>query len=211
MILLIMGPQGSGKGTQARKIAQEFGLYYFDAGAHLRKIAKKDARINEIVNKRGALLPDEEIFKIVTDFLESEKIYDNVILDGYPRSVEQYNLVSNWFNDKGKEITKAIFLSVSQDISVSRLSARRMDPNTGKIYNLITKKPGSEIDVSTLVHREDDKPEAILERLKHYHKTTEPLVNLLKAEGKLIEVNGEAGIDEIHDEIKAQVESINHE
>ena len=208
MILLIMGPQGSGKGTQARRLAGEFGLYYFDAGAHLRKIAKTDARINEIVNKRGMLLPDDEVFKIVTDFLAKEKIFDNIILDGYPRSVEQYMLISGWFNENGKSITKAIFLDVSEEVSVARLSSRRIDSETGKIYNLITKKPGIEVDETKLIHREDDKPEAIVERLRHYHETTEPLVRLLKAEDKLITVNGEAGINEIHDEIKAEVKKL---
>ena len=208
MILLIMGPQGSGKGTQARRLAQEFGFSYFDVGAHVRRIAKTDPRINEIVNKRGALLPDSEIFEIVTKYLEDKKIYDNLIIDGYPRSLKQYGLISEWFTEHGNQISKAIFLSVSDEVSVARLSARRIDPKTGKIYNLITKKPGPEVDISRLVQREDDKPKAIYERLAHYHETTEPLVRKLKEEGKLINVNGEGDIETIQSEIKKGIQEL---
>jgi adenylate kinase len=201
MVFLIMGPQGSGKGTQAKRLAQELGYFYFDAGARLRKIAKDDARINEIVNKRGELLPDDEIFEIVTSALSEKRVYDNMILDGYPRSITQYELISKWLSDHNSEITKAIFLEVSEEVSIARLSARRQDPKTGKIYNLITKKPGGDVDINSLIHREDDKPKAIRERLMHYHKTTEPLVNKLRQQDRLIEVDGERGIEEIYEDI----------
>lgn len=208
MILLMMGPQGSGKGTQAKRLAKEFNLFYFDVGAHLRKLAKADPRLGDIVNKRGELVPDEQIYKIVTDFLEEKDIYDNLVLDGYPRSVEQFELVSKWFTQKGVAITKAIFLRISEDVSIKRLSARRLDPVSGKIYNLITKLPEEGVDATKLVQREDDKPEAIRERLKHYHETTEPLVNLLRDKGMLIELNGELSIEEIYISLKEKVKEI---
>lgn len=208
MIILIMGPQGSGKGTQAKKLAEEFNLFYLDAGAILRKIAKTDPRINEIVNKRGELLPDQEIFEVITDYLDKKGVYDNIILDGYPRSIIQYDLISGWLKKHGSSITEAIFLRVSEQISVKRLSARRQDPKTGRIYNLITKKPGPEVNSESLVQREDDEPEAIRERLMHYHKSTEPLVNKLKDDGILVEVDGEDEIEQIYAEIKDIVKNI---
>lgn len=208
MIILIMGPQGSGKGTQARRLAEEFGLLYLDVGALLRKISKTDERINEIVNKRGALLPDKEIFEIVTKHLSEKGQYDNLILDGYPRSIQQYELVENWLEKNGSRITKALFLNVSESESVKRLSARRFDPKTGKIYNLITKVPGPEVDVASLVHREDDKPEAIQERLTHYRETTKPLIEKLREEGKLVELDGERAIEEIHSDMKEEIRKI---
>lgn len=201
MIILILGPQGSGKGTQGKLLAARLGYFYFDVGAHLRKIAKNDPRINQIVNKRGELLPDEEIFQIVTKYLEENHLYDNLILDGYPRSVAQYGLIKAWLISKGSKINKAILLTVSDEVSIKRLSSRRSDPKTGKIYNLITKIPGAEVDQSTLVQREDDKPEAIAERLRLYHQTTKPLVDLLTQEGILVEVNGERAIEEIEESI----------
>lgn len=208
MIILIMGPQGSGKGTQAKRLADEFKLSYLDAGALLRKIAKSDARMNEIVNKRGALLPDEEIFKIVTEYLAKNNLHDNMILDGYPRSISQYDLISTWLKDHGTEITAALFLNISEEESVKRLSSRRSDPKTGKIYNLISKVPGPEIDVNSLVHREDDKPDAIRERLMHYRETTSPLIEKLRTEGKLIEIDGERTIEAIHVEMKEKIAGV---
>lgn len=201
MIILVLGPQGSGKGTQGKLLASRLGYFYFDVGAHLRKIAKTDPRINQIVNKRGELLPDEEIFQIVTKRLDENRLYDNMILDGYPRSVAQYGLIKNWLMTHGTKINKAILLTVSDEISVKRLSARRSDPATGKIYNLITKVPGPEVDQSKLLQREDDKPEAIRERLRLYHQTTKPLVDLLKNGGLLVEVDGERPIEDIQKSI----------
>ena len=88
MIILILGPQGSGKGTQASRLARRFGLYYFETGKFLRELARQRPDIDEKINKRGELLADREIFSLVRDFLEREKTGDNIIFDGYPRSVE---------------------------------------------------------------------------------------------------------------------------
>lgn len=205
MIILIMGPQGSGKGTQAKLLAQKLGYFYFDLGAHLRNIAKADPRIDEIVNKRGVLVPDAEIFEIVTKFLSEQGLYDNLILDGYPRSVLQYQAFQDWLATHKTKVNKAIFLRVSDEVSIRRLSARRIDETTNKIYNLLTNPPGPEVDQTKLVQREDDKPEAIAERLSHYHETTQPLVEVLKQEGLLVEVDGEQSIEAIEKEINAKI------
>lgn len=205
MIILVMGPQGSGKGTQGKLLATRLGYLYFDVGAILRKIARRDTRINEIVNKRGELLPDNEIFEIVTKAIGEAGQYDNLILDGYPRSVAQYDLITDWLANHQKKIDKAIYLRVSDEVSVARLSARRVDPVTGKIYNLLTKIPGPEVDRARLVQREDDTEEAIVERLKLYHEVTQPLVDRLKAEEILVEINGERAIEEIEKEINEKI------
>lgn len=205
MIILVMGPQGSGKGTQAKLLADRLGYYYFDSGAMLREIAGSDKRIDEIVNKRGELVPDDEMYKLVTEYFTRKSHFDNIVMDGYPRSVVQYQAIKQWFLEHETQISKAIFLRVSDEVSVSRLSARRQDPVTGEIYNLITNPPGPEVDQARLVHREDDTPEAIKERLEHYHVTTQPLVQLLRKEGILIEIDGEQSIEKIHKEINAQV------
>lgn len=206
MILLVLGPQGSGKGTQAKRLADEFGLFYFDAGAFLRKIAKTNPKIDEIVNKRGLLVPDGEMFGIVRDAL-GDKV-DNLVLDGYPRSVSQFELLSKWLSERGRRVTKAIYLKVGERESVRRLSGRRIDPQTGKVYNLLTNKPGPEVDETRLIQREDDRPEAILERLAIYRSTTEPLIKKLREDGILVEVDGEKSIDEVYAEIKKIVEEI---
>ncbi len=210
MNIIIFGPQGSGKGTQAKLLAKKFNLFYFESGKFLREIAKKDPEIDKTINEKGKLLPDDKMFSLMSRSLE-EKVSDfqNIIFDGYPRSVKQYELLADWLKKKGSKIDKAIFLDISEQESIKRLSARRMDSKTGKIYNLLTApKPGPDVNEEDLVQREDDKPAAIKERLANYHKTTEPLVSLLEKEGILEKVGGERPIDEIQKDLVALVEKM---
>lgn len=207
MILLVMGPQGSGKGTQASLLAKDFNLYYFDAGEFLRKIAEKDPKIDEIINKRGELLDDTAMFDLVRKHFEQKGIYDNIIFDGYPRSIAQYELLSDWLKGHGACVSHAIYIDVSRDTSIKRLSARRIDEKTGEIYNLLTNPPGKEINEKDLVQREDDKPEAIGERLAAYEKVTVPLIKHLDEKGILVKVNGEQTIETINKEIKEKLKN----
>jgi adenylate kinase len=205
MILIIFGPQGSGKGTQAKLLAEARGLFYLSTGDLLREAAKTRSDIDEIMNKKGKLIPDEVTFPLMTDFLEEKGNLDNVIFDGYPRSVKQLNLLEDWLNKKGKKIDKAILLELSEKESIRRLSARRMDKKTGKIYNLVTNPPGSEINKEDLIQREDDKPEAIKKRLAVYQQTTKPLVEILEKKGVLEKVDGERPIKVIFEDIMARL------
>ncbi len=210
MIIAILGPQGSGKGTQAKMLVEKYQLYYFEAGNFLRELAKTREDIREQIN-RGVLLPDEVMFGLVKDYLTSQNVHENIIFDGYPRSVKQYELITDWLASFGNKIDLVVCVSISEEETIRRLSARRMDPKTGNIYNLITNPPSSEIDVNSLIYRDDDQPDAIKRRLEAYHSNTEPLVQRLKADDKLYEVNGEAPIETIHQEIVAIVEKYKNE
>lgn len=201
MNIIILGPQGSGKGTQAKLLSEKLNLFYFESGRFLRELSKKRPEIGERIDK-GHLVADEEMFSLVSEDLEEKNSQgDNMILDGYPRSIKQYELLEEWLKKKGKDIDYAILLEISQKESIRRLSARRMDKTTGKIYNLITDPPGKDIKRENLIQREDDKPEAIRQRLKDYKKVTEPLIKKLKEEGKLIEIDGEQPIETIFSQI----------
>lgn len=197
MNIIILGPQASGKGTQARLLSGKLGLFYFESGSFLREKAKSNPRIDEIINKRGQLLPDEETFNLVRDFLK-EKVptLNNFILDGYPRSLKQYQLLADWLYKEGKKIDLAILLTISDKEAVRRLSARVVCERCGTVYNLITNPPpdGKCKCGGNLVQRPDDKPEAIEKRLQAYHEVTVPLTNVLKKEGILVEVDGERPI-----------------
>lgn len=201
MNIVFLGPQGSGKGTQGELLAQKTGMYYFDAGAYLREISKTNPEISDMVNKRGVLVPDDQMYKIVRDHLIERNQFDNIIFDGYPRSLVQWNLITEFLKTKGTRVEKVFLLTIDEHETIRRLSARRIDPATEMIYNLITNPPPPTVDQNTLIHRDDDKPEAIQVRLTAYHTSTQPLVTLLKTEGKLVEIDGTQPIEEIHAQI----------
>lgn len=206
MNIMILGPQGSGKGTQAKLLADKFSLYYFESGRFLRRLAKQNQRIDETINKKGRLIPDEEMFEYVKEELEENAPEaDGIILDGYPRSIKQHKLLTNWLGGKGKDIDYAIFLDISEKETIRRLSARRIDKKTGRIYNLITNPPPADISKKDLEQRPDDREDAIKVRLEQYREQTEPLINLLRKKGILMEIDGERPIETIFEDISGRI------
>ncbi len=199
MNIIILGPQGSGKGTQARLLAQKFKLFYLESGEFLREIAKTNKEVDEIINVRGKLLPDEEVFSLIKNYLETKVPgRDGILFDGYPRSITQYELLKEWLMEKGQKVNKVFFLDISEQESIRRLSARRVCDRDGKVWNLITNPPPVPNKCScggNLIQRPDDKPEIIKERLAQYREITEPLVAILEKENLLTKINGERPIE----------------
>jgi adenylate kinase len=210
MNILLFGPQGSGKGTQARLLSEKYGFFYFESGAYLRKLAETNESLKKMLDS-GILVPDKEMTSYLTAYLDQEDLYDNIIFDGFPRTVEQYHFLRNWLNDKEVNIDLVIVLKISDEESVRRLSARRLDPSTGTIYNLITEPPPKEIDMSTLVHRDDDKPESIKKRLGLYHSRTQLLINEFEGKTKVVEVNGERSVEEIFADLCKRIDNVDSE
>lgn len=207
MNMVLLGPQGSGKGTQGEKLSEKYGMYYLDVGSYLRKLSQTDPTIDQYVNKTGALLPDELLFEIIKKHLAERNQYDNIVFDGYPRSRFQWDNITSLLSEHQTKIDKVIILEIDEEETVSRLSARRIDPETGKIYNLITNPPGPELDQSRLIQRKDDTPEVIKTRLTAYRTSTEPLLAYLKENASVIEINGSQPIDSIFNQIVAQIEA----
>ena len=200
MNILLIGPQGSGKGTQARILTEKYGFYYFESGEFLRKVAKKNEDLKKSLAK-GELVPDKEMTSYLTAFLDEKNLYDDIIFDGFPRTVDQYNFLKNWLSDKKVSLDLIIVLTISEEETLRRLTARRMDPATELIYNLVTQPPPASVDINSLVQRDDDKPEAIKRRLALYRERTKPLITELKKYTKVIEVNGERSVGIIAQEI----------
>ena len=207
MNILLIGPQGSGKGTQARLLVEKLGFYYFESGEFLREIAEKNEKVKKMLSD-GTFVPDKEMVSYVTAYLDEKGIYNNILFDGFPRSIVQYDFLKSWLNDKQVVIDLTLVLVISEEETIRRLSSRRQDPKTGKIYNLITDLPSDEIDKSALVQREDDKPEAIKKRLGWYQDLVVPLISKLKKETKVVELNGERPIEEIQKDLVKWINSI---
>jgi len=201
MKLLILGPQGSGKGTQAELISKEYNLLHIDMGSSLRERQKTDDElgkfIREIISK-GELLPDEIPFRIV-----SEKIRDNdkrFLVDGFPRNVEQLKLA-----EQITQFDAAIYVKISDEEAIRRIEKRRVCEKCGKTYIY---QEGMKMDCicgGRIVQRADDTPEAIKKRLSLYHAQTELLIREYTDRNILLEINGEQTVEEVFNEIKVKL------
>ena len=207
MNIILFGPQGSGKGTQARLLCEKYGFFYFESGAYLRRLGEEHPEIKAIMDA-GKLVPDEEFTSYLTAYLDEQNLYDEILFDGFPRTLEQFNFLKNWLDDKKVSIDLGIVIQISEEETIKRLSSRRMDPETGKIFNLLTDKPPANIDINMLVQREDDKPQAIKKRLGIYNTQTTVLINELKREIRVEELDGERPVDEIQKDIVDVIESL---
>ena len=207
MKLLIVGPQGSGKGTQAEKIVEKYGVKHISTGDIFRyNIKNKTELVVEALKyiNDGHLVPDELTNKLVEDTLASE---DAFLLDGYPR-----NLYQAEFLDSITGLDKVILIDVTEEETLKRLSGRYMCKSTGKIYNINTapKPKKMEFDGNgqflrafddetgeELYQRDDDKPEAIKKRLEIYFKETAPIVDYYEKQGIVVKIDGAQTIDKV--------------
>jgi adenylate kinase len=207
MTYVIMGPQGSGKGTQAEKIAKEKGLEHVSIGDLLRKEVASGSEKGKIVHeymKQGKLIPLHINNEIVKEVLQKNK---NIILDGYPRNKEQAEFLL-----ENAEIKAVITISISEEETINRLSKRLICTANNKIYieDQITEKDREECKLlgGEIIKRDDDKPEAIKKRLDIYNNETKPVIAILEEKAPIIEINGEKPIQEIFEEIKQKLKMI---
>lgn len=202
MNIIFLGPPGSGKGTQARKLAEEKDFLHLSTGQMLRDMQAEMPELKKIMDK-GDLVDDDLLMNSLYEYLEKNNLKDKVIIDGSPRTLYQYENMIEWFKKNISPIEKVIFIKISEEEAVRRLSSRRTDKNTGIVYNLVTNPPPSGVKPEDLVQRADDNPESIKERYQVYHESTEPVVQAARKDGILHEIDGERPIDEIFEDIKA--------
>ena len=187
MNIIVLGPPGSGKGTQSKILKDSLGMEYFSTGDFSRKLAEYSPRIKNIVES-GDLIPEEEMTRYVSKYLEENfKDVTNVLFDGFPRFVSQYQFLSKWLSDRGSNRIITIFLELNDDVVVNRLSSRKICEECGKEYNLVTNPPkGNNCECGgNLITRADDNPESIKERLIVYKENVKPLVEYIEKEGNL--------------------------
>lgn len=213
MNLLLIGPQGSGKGTQAELLVGKYDLNHIEAGRLIREAANKHTRKAEIIdhlaNQKGTLLPDGVVLDLIQN--ELDKVgYKNLLFDGFPRTRKQYQSLKEILNTRGSKLDKAIYLEVSDDESIRRLSSRRHCSKCKKGYSLLLEPDRKTCDCGgELVSRTDDKPEAIGHRLEQFHNQTDPVLEALEEDGILVKVDGNKAIEKISHEIIDHVDSIN--
>jgi adenylate kinase len=211
MNIILLGSPGSGKGTQAELLAKKLGLYYFQTGKFSRELAKRDPRIREIIDS-GKLIPEKEMTTHVSKYLEKE-VPDakDILFEGYPRFITQYEYLKRWVKSKGRKIDVVISLDISEEEAVRRLSARRICEKCGEVYNLITNPPpktGCKCS-GKLIQRKDDSPESIKVRFQYYKENTKELIEYIEEEGNLIRINGERPIDVIFKDILGRIKNKN--
>jgi adenylate kinase len=207
MNIIVLGPQGSGKGTQVQLLVEKYGFNRVEMGDILRSIATSDNPKAEEVRgfmNRGELVPDEFVRLLVWDHINKQDKEKGFIFDGYPRSLAQFEQVSDMLRKFGKRIDLVLSLKLSEDETIKRLSARRTCEKCGKIWNLITNPPSTEEFCECkgrLLQRVDDQPEAIKIRLKTFSEKTVAILDTASKEGILREVDGEQPIAKIHEDI----------
>ena len=189
LCLILFGPPGSGKGTQAKLLRQSLGVAHISTGDMLReRVAAGDelGREAAVIMQSGNLVPDEMVNRMVRERIEQADCEKGFILDGYPRTVSQAKLLAGVLHDKGIS-PLVVHLKVDYSVIVSRLSGRRQCPTCGAVYSVTSNAPTvSEVcdyDGSKLVIRDDDRPEVVRERLRAYERQTEPVLEFLKGAG----------------------------
>jgi adenylate kinase len=209
MNIILIGPPGSGKGTQAKKILADFSLNYFSAGDILRDLSKENSALGQKVArtmKEGKLVSDKLMAQIIEDFLAKNK--GGIVFDGYPRGLGQAVFLEKSLKNRGG-INLVINLQVPKKVLVKRLSSRVICRNCGAVYNLVTNPPKEEgvCDAcgGELYQRDDETQEAVEKRLAVFRKQTKPVIEFFEKKNSLFNIDGHQSIEKIYQIIKEKL------
>ena len=208
MRIVLLGPQGAGKGTQAQRISRQTGAKHISTGDLVRAEIKSGSELGQTIkdyNDRGDLVPDEIIVEMMKLYLDEA---DSWILDGFPRNQSQAEALDRMLKEIDAELDAAVALEAPDNLLVERLSGRRTSEATGNIYHVEYDPPpeDAEEDPGPFIQREDDREDAIRHRLKIYHEQTEPLKDYYAQRGILTVVNATQPIAEVTEDVLASVE-----
>jgi adenylate kinase len=213
--LILFGPPGAGKGTQADRLRTDFGLPFISTGEMLRGNVKEGTDLGRQAQEymeAGELVPDELIVAMAGERLAQDDALDGFILDGFPRTTEQAEALERQLSQQGRRVTAALLIDVSDEEVIRRLSGRRVCVKAGHNYHVEFDPPKREgvcdQDGSRLVQRDDDKPEVIRNRLRVYHEQTEPLIDFYDGRGVMRRIDGTRPPVEVHDHIRAVIATL---
>jgi len=211
MRVVLFGPPGSGKGTQASLLKEKYGLVHIATGDILREAVSNKTEVGlkaKSYMDRGELVPDDVVIAIVKDKLQSIG-EAGFILDGFPRTIAQAGALDRVLFDLGKPLDAVVNLQVDEEELVRRLSGRRVCPSCGEPYHVDSKPPKIEEVCdkcgTALLHREDDKPEAIRNRLRVYREQTEPVLDYYASKSILKNINAVGDIEQVASRIASAV------
>jgi adenylate kinase len=216
--LILFGPPGAGKGTQAERLRQDFQLPYIATGDMLRANVKDETDLGRKAREfmdAGDLVPDDLIVAMVRDRLNQGDAREGFLLDGFPRTVPQADALGEMLDGLGRRITATLLIDVPNEDLVRRLSGRRVCVKAGHNYHVESDPPKNDgicdQDGSRLVQRDDDKPEVVEHRLAVYREKTEPLVDYYDSRGLMRRIDGTRPPSEVHDHIRAVIATLRME
>ncbi len=214
--LILLGPPGAGKGTQAERLREDFGLPHISTGDMLRAQVTAGSELG-VEAKRymdaGELVPDEVIIGMIVQRVSDPDAGDGFLLDGFPRNETQADALAKALDGLDRRLTAVLAIEVPDEELIRRLSGRRVCvKNPSHIYHLELDPPKHEgicdQDGSRLIQREDDREETIRRRLQVYHRQTEPLIGYYERTGQLRGFDGRRSPDEVHDRIRATLATL---
>jgi adenylate kinase len=213
--LILLGPPGAGKGTQAERLTDDFNLPYIATGNILRAAVRDESELGKEAKsymEKGDLVPDAVITRVILEALSSDDARDGFLLDGFPRTLPQADALGAGLEEAERRLTAVILIDVPDEEVQRRLSGRRVSVKTGRVYHIEFDPPKHEgrcdIDGSRLVQRDDDRAETIAKRLAVYHAETEPLTEYYEERGLLRRFDGTRTPTEVHDHIRATIATL---
>ena len=209
MRIILLGPPGAGKGTQAKMMERDFGIPQLSTGDIIRLAIQNQTewgRKAEEFVKAGKLVPDEVVIGIVKEKLSGKDLANGFILDGFPRTLPQAEALEEMLRELGIQIDAVLYFQVDSDEIVRRLSARRICEKCQTPYNLLSKPPKNDEICDQcggkVIQRPDDRPEVVRERLRVYEEQTSPLVEFYSRKGLLRVIPSNGSIEEVYERVK---------
>jgi adenylate kinase len=212
LYIVMLGAPGAGKGTQAKKIAQELSLVHISTGDLFRENLKNETELGKLAQQymnKGELVPDDVTVRMVEERLSRPDCKNGAVLDGFPRNPDQARAFDAILAKMGHQINLVPFIKVPDEVLVERLSGRWMSPS-GRVYHEKYNPPVvkwiDDIDGSQLYQREDDKPETVRHRIEVYNQQTAPLIDYYQDKGLLVEIDGTQPIEDVTADIMKAIE-----
>ena len=207
MKIVLFGPPGVGKGSQARFLSQREGVRHISTGELLRKAIRSKTSLGRKAQEyveSGRLVPGVLVRALAEDSIKDNG-YDRFVLDGYPRTIEQAEWLDAFLQQAGTKLDVVLSLQVPAEVIIDRLSKRRVNKLTGENYHLDFKPPPPDVPANVIIQRKDDMPEAILHRLEIYHEETHPVQAWYRERGMLQEIEGGGSFEDVYESIRTAV------